>query len=194
MGMDRHTSLEELNGFIESYVGWKNISMIELGTQILDNNQTGKEYFSYLGVNHISIDWNDRDGALPLDLSSEIKDIPQADVVTNFGTSEHILDQFMCWKNIHNFCKNGGIIFAFVPPVGTWPDHCDYYYTMDFFHWLAKINNYKILKNEMYEKGRYKDAYTMLMCVLQKTNDDDFKGINHSALLKNPEASTSSRT
>jgi len=182
MGIDRDTCLGELNGFIGSYLGWKNISMIELGNQILDNNETGKKYFSDLGVNHISIDLNGEDGALPLDLCSEIKGIPPVDIVTNFGTSEHVNNQFHCWKNIHNFTLRGGLIFNVVPPSGHWPNHCDHWYTLDFFNRLSELNKYEILKNEIYKNPPYVGDKALIMCVLRKIHNNDFNGIDQSTL------------
>jgi len=189
MGMHPNSTLPYMCSLIKHRFGkFKNLSMIELGNQIIrksarSSGKTGKEYFTDLGVIHTSIDLNAKDGALKLDLCSEITDIEPVDVVTNFGTSEHVNNQNMCFKNIHNFCKEGGMMVHFVPPVGAWPGHCLYWYTIDFFKQLADANNYEILKNEIFDDTNthgmiYVGARELLMCILVKSNSNDFNGLN----------------
>lgn len=121
-------------------------TMIELGNK--KTNFVWKHYFENMGISHTSIDLNGQDGALKLDLTKPI-DIPPADVVTNFGTSEHVLDQKACFLNIHNLSKKW--IVHQVPLVGNWKTHglaqdgreC-FKYTEEFFREQARIRRYKI--------------------------------------------------
>lgn len=132
------------------------LKMCELGNQQIRKNadritkaKTGKEYFSSLGYDHISIDRNGLDGALPLDLCEPIRNpelIDQFDVLTNSGTSEHVEDQYECFKNIHSLVKQNGVFIQLSPKTGSWPRHGFYYYTFDFYRQLARQCDYEILQ------------------------------------------------
>ena len=132
------------------------LKMCELGNQQIRNSadgitraKTGKEYFSSLGYDHTSIDWNGLDGALPLDLSKPIESpelINQFDVLTNSGTSEHVEDQYECFRNLHFLVKRNGIFIHLSPKTGSWPRHGLYYYTFDFHRRLASQCDYEILR------------------------------------------------
>jgi len=138
-------------------------SVLELGNQTFVNDcisahsdeLTGytnstpvKKYIESKHKHHVSIDITGLDGSMQLDLNSEtIPDIGEFDLVTNFGTTEHIEpNQFEPFLHIHNLCKIKGIMIHEVPVFGHWPGHCKYYYDEAFFQHLAKINNYEILE------------------------------------------------
>ncbi|OGQ70546.1 MAG: hypothetical protein A2W73_05115 [Deltaproteobacteria bacterium RIFCSPLOWO2_12_55_13] len=132
------------------------LKMCELGNQQVRKSaaritkaKTGKEYFSSLGYDHTSIDRNGLDGALPLDLCEPIQDpelIDQFDVLTNSGTSEHVEEEYECFKNLHSLVKQNGIFIHLNPKTGSWPRHGLYYYTFDFHHRLASQCDYEILR------------------------------------------------
>lgn len=138
------------------------IHMLELGNQHVDDKKgriaekTGKEYYTNRGCHHLSVDLNAEDGALPLDLSKRI-DKPEwdgyFDVITNSGTTEHVEpfeSQYECFENIHRWQKLGGIVVHLVPDAreldrrGRWKNHCNNYYTLDFFQALADANGYRM--------------------------------------------------
>lgn len=133
------------------------LNMCELGNQHIRPNvkikfKTAKEYFISLGIKHTSIDLNGYDGSLKLDLSKPIdfqySFARQFDIITNMGTTEHIGDQYNCFRNIHNLCKVGGMFIHAVPLVGHWMDahhRGAYHYTLNFFKHLAHRYRYKIL-------------------------------------------------
>ena len=116
--------------------------MLELG-----NKKTGtytyKQYFEEMGVEHISIDWNGKDGALNLDLRKPI-DLGQFDMVTNIGTTEHVSIQEPVWRNIHNAVKVGGVLVSHGPLQGDWWWHGEWYVTEDFYKIFAEENGYRI--------------------------------------------------
>ena len=122
---------------------WK--SMVELGNKTVGPRNHGvpfKTMFESQGIQHISIDLNGRDGALPFDLSKPIH-MPTYDILTNYGTSEHILDgQEQVFRNIHNL-SHYRIIHA-VPRVGSYPHHGYWHFDKDFFLMLADLNDYQI--------------------------------------------------
>jgi len=137
------------------------IRMCELGNQELRKNTqrflasqklprftTGKEYFTHLGVDHVSIDLNGQDGALPFDLCKPIQDpnlVETFDVVTNMGTSEHVEDQFQCFYNIHRLGKAGALFIHLIPEVGSYPGHGLHKYNHQFFKALSEECKYGIL-------------------------------------------------
>ncbi|MGJ5177478.1 hypothetical protein ACQR16_05700 [Bradyrhizobium oligotrophicum] len=74
--------------------------------------------------------------------------IPEAlrgasDVVLNFGTTEHILNQWNCFEVMHDAAKVGGVIYHQLPASG-YLDHGYFCYTPLFFRELAHANGYSI--------------------------------------------------
>jgi hypothetical protein len=67
------------------------------------------------------------------------------DVVLNFGTTEHIINQMNCFRVMHDALKVGGIFFHQLPSVG-WVDHGYFCYHDCFFVDLAKANDYEIVE------------------------------------------------
>jgi hypothetical protein len=67
------------------------------------------------------------------------------DVALNFGTTEHIVNQWNCFKVIHDATKADGIMYHQLPLTGYF-DHGYYCYTPLFFEELAKANSYDVLK------------------------------------------------
>jgi len=176
MGLQK-TTLEYLDNFIiDKFGSHRNLNMIELGNQIIRNlNTTAKEYFFNLGVNHTSIDINNKDGAIPLNLCEIINDdkIQQCDILTNCGTTEHVRNQYICFKNIHNFVKKGGYFFHLVPPpIKNFIGHCSIYYTLNFFEDLALKNKYEIIENRLYPYTQTKK--NLLLCIMQKEEENTF--------------------
>lgn len=132
------------------------LKMCELGDQLLEvegiDFKVAKDYFESLGVNHTSLDINGQHEALQVDLSVPIKDkklLNSFDVITNLGTSEHVENQYECFRNIHNLCKRNGLFIHAVPSVGSWLGHCKYYYTPMFFMQLVNNCNYTIINWEV---------------------------------------------
>jgi hypothetical protein len=140
------------NHFKDKYQG---LRMLELGDQKIHpeiivgskcERLWAKDYFEEMGIHHYSIDWNGSHGAYPLDLSKPITDrfwFNRFDVVTNFGTVEHVEGQYECWRNIHNFTKIDGLMIHALPFI--WPNHCNYYYGKNFVVNLAAYNKYEVL-------------------------------------------------
>lgn len=135
--------------------------MLELGNQHNGDEsipeKTGKEYYTNRGVEHISVDLNGMDGALKVDLSKPIN-IPSwqgyFDIITNCGTSQHVEPkkaQYICFMNIHNCLKLGGIAVHLVPDIdelknkGCWKWLCNHYYSHEFFKMLAMNNDYNLV-------------------------------------------------
>lgn len=66
------------------------------------------------------------------------------DLVLNFGTTEHILNQLNCFKVIHDATKVGGYIYHSLPAVG-YVDHGYITYTGRCFFDVAGYNDYELV-------------------------------------------------
>lgn len=133
----------------------KTIKICELGDQqfmacppFKDFTWVG-DHLKKIGYSYTSIDLNGKGGAIPLDLSEEITNIKLLntfDIVTNFGTSEHVNNLYNCMKNMHNITKKGGLLFNVVPSPNNWPEHGFHYLDTSFYTGLADLCGYVILE------------------------------------------------
>ncbi len=156
--------------------------MLELGNQEIFGDtileRTGKRYYANRGVEHTSVDLNGLDGAIKLDLAKPDQFTEWRsyfDIVTNSGTSEHVEPksaQYECFTIVHNCLAVGGIAVHMVPDKnkliekGSWKNHCNNYYSADFFRMLVSGNKYKLIAT-----GTIGDI--LAVCV-QKTSDSPF--------------------
>ena len=108
-------------------------------------------YFRDLGFEVKTIDLGigqERIGpeVLQYDLSKPIvEEIGEFDFVIDFGTSEHIENQYELFKNIHKLCKINGVMIHSNPSPNYGSDHGLYHYTPSFYTQLARICHYKII-------------------------------------------------
>lgn len=65
------------------------------------------------------------------------------DVVFNFGTTEHIFNQWNCFEFMHDALKVGGVVYHQLPASG-YLDHGYYCYTPLFFREMAAANGYVV--------------------------------------------------
>ena len=121
--------------------------MIELGDQEININEKwqsaavesgwlgSKDFFPELDV--VSIDINGEHEALPLDLSKPLRNLPEpGDVLTDFGTIEHVENLYNALKNAFNLIKISGLGMHVNPLSGGYaPDHGFHYFNKKF--WLA---------------------------------------------------------
>jgi SAM-dependent methyltransferase len=119
-----------------------------------------------------AIDLNGTDIAWRHDLNAPLPVAETFDVVTNFGTSEHVFDQAQLFRSMHALTRPGGFMLHAVPSQGG-PDHGFYNYHPTFFHDLAAANSYRlpllVLTSPGDEKGdrldtlRDRDAFPALV-------------------------------
>jgi hypothetical protein len=133
-----------------------------------------KGMFERLGFKHTSVDINGQDGAIALDLSLPQvlpPGVEQADIVTDFGTSEHVPDLYECQRNIWNFCKVGGLIFQVNPEPGSWPGHGRHYRALGFYTSFALAVDAEIvsLKRD-FACGNKKDGWNTWCCYRKKAS------------------------
>jgi len=105
-------------------------------------------------IKYDSIDF-DNFATIKLDLNYE--SIPYTkincyDVVTNFGTSEHIINQLNIFRNIHYLCKKDGYIIMDLPIQGSF-NHGFFHYNLQIFWHLSRSNNYSIESIKFNEDG-----------------------------------------
>jgi hypothetical protein len=104
--------------------------------------KTARGLYQHLGASsYTCIDVNGEQGALRIDLNTSVWTGELFDVVTNHGTSEHVFNQFNCFRFMHDLTKLGGLMVHVVPGQG--------YYRHGFFNYgglvfeaLEKANNY----------------------------------------------------
>lgn len=99
------------------------------------------------GIGYDAIDIADGFKTTLLDLNCD--QLPDAmighyDLVLNFGTTEHIINQENSFKSIHDAAKPSAHIWHQLPSSG-YVDHGYFCYTGKFFVDLAKYNNYDIV-------------------------------------------------
>lgn len=163
MGITEH-SLEWLRSRPEFKA--RPLRMLELGNQHFffngQKSRPAKPYFEGIGIEHISLDINGRDGAIPIDLSEEavwqdwapvVKKpgddtyaFRHFDIATDFGTSEHVDNLWQCLEHIHELTKPGALIFHRNPLPGHWPGHGLHYRGLDFYPPYAKLCGYTIVE------------------------------------------------
>jgi hypothetical protein len=152
-------TLEMLQRYIGHVGGFNGCRMMELGDQQMychanvPEASAAKSYFEALGVQHTSIDLNGALGAIPLDLSKPIDRpawIQAFDVVTDFGTTEHVGRDLAalhaCRQSCHAWCRPGGLLIFVNPKTGHWPGHGFHYFTTKHYEALAAACHYRVLE------------------------------------------------
>lgn len=182
-------------------------SVIELGSQNLYLNGEDKppfasEWYINKGLKYSCIDLAGDNNAIQKDLSKELNLEWQPgwklkfDLVTDFGTSEHVVQMksttkvgfhdgyinsiypdgvenidlgfYNCWLNKHNLLIEDGFMVNVNPKTGHWPGHGYNYYTEDFYKELCKVSGYEIVKLfEHAAMGNTIDGVN-IVCVLRK--------------------------
>lgn len=185
MGINyNHGSLQLLQDFLtKSRLILPGLKMAELGNMHVGREVVfpdahrfrerilAKHIFAMFGVDHTSFDWNGRGGVVKIDLREPIPDEyrGQFDVVTNFGTTEHVKNQYQVWKNIHDFCRPLGWMLHSVPAKGSCKGHSPYHYTVAWMFGLASDCKYTIHNIHLDDKpGNH------YVCALLQKSDGTF--------------------
>ena len=166
-------------------------SLCELGDQWLFLHGTevplhtfSKDFFSTDNYKHFikkydSIDYVDRESVdLVIDLNKPIHEQDsyagtQYDVVTDFGTLEHVCNYYMGLKNAFDLCKKDGTVIIANPKVGSWSDHGFHFFTQEFFNKFCELTGNVLLFSEEFPAcGNTKDGWEV--CVEIKKVSDYF--------------------
>jgi len=178
MGLDRKILLPD---FVQSIkdVDASKMNMIEMGYQDInqDDDPSGKKFppakFRDLYKNKFktwrTLDLCGGEGVEPFDLSILTNERECSDIITDYGTTEHVEKeegQYNCWVNTHNMLKTNGLVIHALPMAGAWPGHCRWYYTPYFFRSFEKYG-YKIIKLEQ-------TWHSLVLCKMIKANNNPF--------------------
>lgn len=150
-------------------------SVLELGDQIMNlefvQNISAKDYYTSLGYKHTSVDINGKHGSLAIDLNYPSKSIGQFDIVTDFGTGEHLSNLYQFLSNAFMYCSTDGIMIHKNPKTGSFPFHCYHYFTMQFWVEYARLCNLDII--ELYEHAIYgntTDGWEVIVVLRKKVD------------------------
>jgi hypothetical protein len=169
----------------------RGFSVCELGDQWLtcvSPHRLAADWYRELGADrYVSIDGNGR-GTLTADLNLPLEEqgfaglLNTFDLVTDFGTGEHIFDQAQVWRTMHGLVTVGGCI-AFDRPTQGYPTHCYYLADECLFSDVAAANRYEVLRlgREKTKRGE------LVRGVFRKTANTSFRipqqGRYHSSLV-----------
>lgn len=144
------------------------------------------------GISYIALDIFKSDDVMLLDLN--VDEIPYEfagafDLVTNFGTTEHLINQLHAFRVMHRLAREGGVLYHDLP-MGGYHHHGYFGYNPMLFRDLATANGYEIL-HEAYSRAdavtRYSDTLrhhgfgnegyidTSLEFALRKTSGAEFR-------------------
>jgi hypothetical protein len=112
-----------------------------------DRQQPARLLYEALGIKYGCVDVDGRPGSVALDLNFD--EVPASErgkygLVTNHGTSEHILNQLNVFKAMHDFARPGSV-FIHAVPFTVHLEHGFFNYQPNFFEALAKYNSYEVL-------------------------------------------------
>ncbi len=153
-----------------------------------------KILYEWLGIKEYeSIDANGEFGAHAFDLNKDLRKEynyrKKFDLVTNHGTTEHVFDQHMCFKNVHELTKKGGFMLHAAPLIYlSGINHAFYYVGPAFYKDLSAANDYtvkgiwvvinnRIIKpySDMFFKKKIKDLdFVNMFYLLRKNSDKPF--------------------
>lgn len=101
-------------------------------------------YWKNKGWKYLSIDLNGYGDSLMADLNENITLEEQFDIITDFGTCEHIADYYMAFKNVDKLCKIGGLMVHILPADNHWPNHGSWRAKRSFYIKLGRAQEYNI--------------------------------------------------
>ncbi len=162
-------------------------SVIELGSQNFYQNYKNIIYGCYANeyykikkcTLYNCIDINGENNACKYDLSKIIEITNTYDLVTDFGTSEHVSSTntydleslYNCNLNKYNLCNINGLIIGSNPKTNHWKNHGHFYFTQDFYKNLAiKTNMEIILLEESPAMQNYIDGMEIRYILKKKNN------------------------
>lgn len=111
------------------------------------NGPMSREMWDKLGCFYRAIDIDGTPSAIKLDLnydSVSTGDKGCFDLVTNYGTTEHVANQLNAFKIIHDLTTVGGVMVHHLPAQGH-TNHGLFNYNPKFFWMLCRSNGYRIV-------------------------------------------------
>lgn len=143
--------LEEPLQFVRDLRPPRGFHVCELGDQWITTGERrlAREFYEELGCGrYVSIDGNGR-GTVTADLNVPLHylQLGQFDLVTDFGTGEHVFNQCQVWKTVHDLTRAGGWI-VFDRPIQGYAEHCYYNIHECVIRDLAEVNRYEVVRLE----------------------------------------------
>lgn len=151
-------------------------------------NMTGRQMHEAFGNRYECIDLDDFNGQMPVlkwDLNDAVcpeEHKSKYDLVTNFGTTEHLFNQTNAFRLIHDLTNVGGKMLHILPMADM--NHGLFNYNPVLFISLAKSNNYEVLHMFMTSnhepsvfvpyQGYVEPGKTYLHVILKKMTSDEF--------------------
>jgi SAM-dependent methyltransferase len=121
------------------------------GPELLNTNNVEQKparlLYEALGLKYHCVDVDGRVGSLELDLNFDAtpdEHKSKYGLVTNHGTSEHLLNQLNVFRMMHELARPGGVIVHAVP-FTVHLEHGFFNYQPNFFECLARYNSYETL-------------------------------------------------
>jgi len=112
-----------------------------------DNAPYARPFWEWLGYRYTAIDIDESPDVISLDLNYD--EVPpkakkQYDLVTNYGTTEHVANQLQAFKIIHDLTAVSGVMIHSMPAQGNF-NHGLINYNPKFIWLLARSNHYRVL-------------------------------------------------
>jgi len=132
-------------------------NQVGLDDKLLDNHsnldnwpdeprESAKKFYNDLGIkDYTNIDLTGEHESIPLDLNKELTDkslFNKFDLVTDFGSCEHVFNISECYRTMHNITKVNGIII--IDQI-VFKGNGYFLFNRGFLEGLAAANKYKIL-------------------------------------------------
>jgi hypothetical protein len=133
--------------FFNTFSTIKKIEAKDEFIQRVSNKGFTSELLKRAGFSYKALDIFDGDGVILFDLNLESPGpglTGEFGLVTNFGTTEHVIHQYAAFKTVHELAKPGGLIYHDLPMAG-YHTHGYFNYNPLFFQHLANSNDYEIL-------------------------------------------------
>jgi len=104
-----------------------------------------------------SIDSEDKRATYRLDLNQPVSGLPEHDVVTNFGTTEHVFNIGEAFRTIHNLTRPGGISLHCVPCFA-FINHGFYGINPNLLVEMARANGYDLVDFSYFDNAFVRNA------------------------------------
>jgi hypothetical protein len=186
---------QEYDAKLEEYDGQLR-KLASLSNSVLPETQdpeTGRlkgpanQLYKAMNWNYCSFDIDGRFGAEVMDFNISNLD-PKLkgafSISCNFGTAEHVFNQYNFFKLQHEATKKGGLMIHILP-IHNYLNHGFYNYSPVFFQSLAKYNDYEIIglwKNSKPNFNQFtfpevpvEGKRVLVVCVMRKNSDNEFK-------------------
>lgn len=198
---------------LESILSSQEITdVIELGAQNNYATQETKkppfmsEWYNKKNIRYYAIDLAGDNGSIQVDLSNPLNEeiiVPAIpfDMVTDFGTSEHVVQMhdyakvqfhdghinsiypvgptkdikmgyYNCWLNKHRLLKIGGVMVNVNPLTRQWPGHGYSYLGENFYNELIKVSGYSIMEQGINCAMGNCETGINLYSILKKTSEE----------------------